>query len=493
VPRCHKCGAILKPALRRCPACRALPNSGRRKVGASRAEPLRKGKGADRDAVSALSLAPPDVASEMRVILEVTRGPHKGMCFEFDRHDTFLVGRSSKAHLCLSSDLHFSRHHFRIEVSPPRCYLVDLESNNGTFVNGRKVQATFLADGDVISGGRTEIRIKVKNPSPAATDQQAADAQRVKGAARADRPAPSPATAAARVAGDALAVSIPGYELISELGQGSMGVVYRARQKSTGEQVAVKVMLPMSLSSPERMQLFMREAGILSGLSHPYIIRFIEMGMAGQQFFVATEYVDTIPLDEVVTGDSRFRVGCGIACRVLDALRYAHARSLVHRDIKPANILLSRTGRKLHTKLADFGLAKNYEDAGLSDMTGEHEARGSPAYMAPEQIVSSRYAKPACDIYSLGVTLYQFLAGRLPFDPSPGLGILRAILEDPPIPLEKVCPQVPRELAAIVQRALAKDPADRFASAEKMYAALYPFSQRKSKNPSAASSRNREI
>lgn len=479
MPRCHKCGATLKPALRRCPVCRTVPTSGRRKVGAPQAEPRRGGAAVNRDAISALSLAPPPVVNEMRVVLEVTQGPHQGMRFEFDRHDTFLVGRSSQAHLCLKKDLHFSRHHFRIEVSPPRCYLVDLGSNNGTFVNGGKVQKVFLTDGDVISGGKTEIRIRVKNLSLATAGESAENPHRVKGAVPSKKPVPPPA-AAPRVAG-AAAPAIPGYEVLGELGQGSMGIVYRAIQKATGEQVALKV-LPTNLSSPERMQLFMREAGILSGLSHPYIIRFLEMGMAGEQFFVATEYVETIPVEKVLAGESRIRVSCGIACRVLDALQYAHAKSLVHRDVKPANILLSRKGRKLHTRLADFGLAKNFEDAGLSDMTGEHEARGSPAYMAPEQIISSRYAKPACDLYSLGVTLYQFLSGRLPFDTSPGLTILRAILEDPPNPLQEVCPQIPAELSSIVQRSLAKDPADRFASAEEMYKALYPFSQRKSKS-----------
>jgi tRNA A-37 threonylcarbamoyl transferase component Bud32 len=482
VPRCHNCGATLKPALRRCPACGAHRNSGRRKVGAPQAEPPGAGTAVDRDAISALSLAPPQAVDQMRVILEVTRGPHQGMRFEFDRHDTFLVGRSSQAHLCLRSDPHFSRHHFRIEVSPPRCHLVDLGSNNGTFVNRRKVHKTYLADGDVISGGKTEIRIRVTNPTPAPAE--GADA----GGSSAQRAAPvepHAAQLASTFIADATApMPITGYEVIAELGRGSMGVVYRALQKTTGRHVALKVMLPKHVASAERMHMFMREAGILSGLSHANIIRFLELGMAGDQFFVATEYVETIALEQAIAGQSRVRICCGIACRVLDALRYAHARSLIHRDIKPANILLSRQGRKLHTKLADFGLAKNYEDAGLSDMTEEHEARGSPAYMAPEQIISSRHAKPACDIYSLGVTLYQFLSGRLPFDSSPGLTILRAILEDPPLPLQKVCPQIPNELAAIIHRALAKDPADRFASAEKMHEALYPFSQRKAKKPS---------
>ncbi len=479
MPRCLNCGATLKPALRRCAACGADRNSGRRKAGEPRSVKRGERKPVDRGAVSALSLAPPQAVGEMRIILEVTRGPHKGLCFEFDRHDTFLVGRSTQAHLCLRNDPHFSRNHFRIELNPPRCYLVDLQSNNGTQVNGQRVHETYLKDGDVISGGNTEIQVRVKNPPSAPADEKDAGTPAANRAAEDGKP--TPVLASTYIAEATGAVSVTGYEILGELGRGSMGVVYRALQKSSGKHVALKVMLPKHVANPERMQLFIREAGVLSGLSHPNIIRFLELGMAGEQFFVVTEYVETISVEEALDGGSRIRIGCGIACRVLDALRYAHARSLIHRDIKPANILLSRQGRKLHTKLADFGLAKNYEDAGLSEMTADNEARGSPAYMAPEQIISSRYAKPACDLYSLGVTLYQYVSGRLPFDSSPGLAILRTILEDPPIPLQKVCPQVPDELANIIHRVLAKDPADRFASAEEMHAAIFPFSQRKSK------------
>jgi len=182
-----------------------------------------------------------------------------------------------------------------------------------------------------------------------------------------------------------------------------------------------------------------------------------------------------LPASKGKATDYRIKVVSGIACHVLDALQYAHAKSLVHRDIKPANILLTRQGRKLHVKLADFGLAKNYEDAGFSDMTHDGEIRGSPAYVSPEQIINARYAKPACDLYSLGVTLYQMLSGKLPYDVPRGASVLRAILEDPPIPLTRRCPDLPPEVAAIVHRAMAKEPADRFASADEMYDAFSPF------------------
>jgi serine/threonine-protein kinase len=448
----------------------ARPNRAQQKL-ASRREPA-----ADRPAKVAAPPVPTAPSETCRVVFEVIRGPHAGQKFEFDRHETFLVGRSSQTHLQLNKDPHFSRNHFRVEVNPPRCFLVDLGSNNGTFVNDRKVLETFLSDGDVITGGRTAIRVSVARPL--VRPQPACDDETVSHVAEA---APSPPAADRPGRAAPAGVKLPGYEMVSELGRGSMGVVYRAIQKSTGQEVALKLMLPAHTASPERLQLFIREASILSSLAHPNIVRFLELGMPAGQLFVATEFVDAIPFNHVLRGESlasQIRICCGIICRVLDALKYAHAKSLVHRDIKPANILLTRQGRKLRTKLADFGLAKNYEDAGLSEMTRDDEARGSPAYMSPEQVVSSRYAKPPCDLYAVGVTLYKYLSGELPFDYTSGTSLLRAVLEDAPIPLASRCPEVPKGLAAAIERALAKDPADRFTSAEEMSDALFPYSQR---------------
>jgi serine/threonine-protein kinase len=456
-----------------------VPDVPPRRPSKQRAPATAQGAGDDEQSFCISEPAP----SDMVVVLDVTQGPHRGLRFEFDRHDTLLVGRSSKAHLQLNKDPHFSRHHFRIEVSPPRCYLVDLGSNNGTMVNGRKVLETFLADGDVISGGKTAIRVGVSRNSRVRPGSEATAVFAPQPAVEAKPPPAQAVLVARRVPIARSSLQVPGFELLGELGRGSMGVVHRAIQKSTRKQVALKLMLPVHATSPERLQLFVREASILSRLRHPNIIRFLELGMAGEQFYVVTEYVETIPIQKVLEDEptrTRIRICCGIACRVLDALKYAHARLLVHRDIKPANILLTRDGRKLRTKVADFGLAKNYEDAGFSDMTTDSEARGSPAFMAPEQIARSRYAKPSCDLYSLGVTLYQYLTGQLPFRGSPGTNILRVILEDPPIPLRKHNPEIPADLADIVERSLAKEPADRFATAEEMYDALYPYSRRES-------------
>jgi|GEM_PF-5791057 len=271
---------------------------------------------------------------------------------------------------------------------------------------------------------------------------------------------------------------IPGYDIRSELGRGSMGVVYRAVQKSSGRVLALKVIRPVVATEQERLRMFVREASILSQLEHPHIIRFVGMGTVQDEFFVATEYVDVVPLHEILNDKPlkyRIKVICGIACHVLEALKYAHDSGLVHRDIKPSNILLSRERHKLNAKLADFGLAKNYEDAGLSGMTADGDLRGSLIYMAPEQIRNARDAKPPCDLYSLGVTLYQMLSGKFPFERHRGFRLMCAILEEPQVPLQERCPEIPDELAALIHRALAKDPADRFASAKEMHRAFYPF------------------
>ena len=411
------------------------------------------------------------------VELEVIDGPHRGQKFKFDSHASLLAGRADLAQLKLSKDLHFSRHHFRLEVNPPRAQLIDLDSRSGTFVNGNRIREVALATGDVISGGRTKICVSVTGtvaiaahdmPTVIQTNQNDSET------AGDDRPAP----AAPALPPDA-AERVPGYELQQELGQGAMGIVYRALQKSTGRMLAVKLMKPNVVPSVDRLRLFVREASILSKLKHRNIIRFYEMGTAGSgEFFVATEFVETVSLATLLAGKTtpvRVKAICGIACHVLDALRYAHETGLVHRDIKPTNILLSMKTGKLQAKLGDFGLAKNYAEAGFSDMTNDGDMRGSPAYLCPEQIVNARYATPACDIYSLGVTLYQMFSGRLPFEVAPGASVLRAILESSPVPLQQHCPDLPAEVLAVVHRALEREPEHRFRSAADMYDACAPL------------------
>jgi serine/threonine-protein kinase len=256
--------------------------------------------------------------------------------------------------------------------------------------------------------------------------------------------------------------------------------VYYARQQPAGRDVALKLCVPQGDASERAVQLFLREVSILSRLDHPGIVQFYEMGVAQGQFYFAMEYVDPVKLDEIVARQSlqsQVKTCCAVACQTLEALRYAHKNSFVHRDIKPSNILVTRDGKRLRTKLTDFGLAKNFENAGFSGITRQGEARGTPAYMAPEQVSNSRDVGPAADIYSVGATLYHFLTNSGPYDFSTGKDWFLVVLEDDPIPLITRRPDVPRELAEIVHRALARKPEDRFASAAHMYRALLRFAK----------------
>lgn len=273
---------------------------------------------------------------------------------------------------------------------------------------------------------------------------------------------------------------VPGYSIEEHLGSGGMGVVYRARRIESGDQVALKLIVPLDSDRAKRLELFRREARILEGLNHPRIVRFLDAGSAGELWYMAMEYVPAIDLAQLLGTQPdpvRIRTLCGIAFQVLDGLAFAHDRSLVHRDVKPSNILVARSGRMVEAKLADFGLAKNYVHAGLSGITHLRDFRGTLAYMAPEQLLNPRDARPAADIYALGATLYRLLSGQHPVAADSEIEFHDAVLDGRIRPLAHVCPTVPVGLSKLVARAMARDPRRRFPSARAMRDALLPFAR----------------
>jgi hypothetical protein len=185
---------------------------------------------------------------EMKITLDVLSGPHEGARFEFDQHATFLVGRGPAAHLRLAEDRYFSRHHFLMEMNPPRSYLRDLSSTNGTLVNGRRVREAYLDEGDLIEGGMTRIRLTVQDGSPPPVAPACTtDGEISPPTATASVPVPTMSRSEPRPPAAARADLVPlvhGYEVIRKLGQGAMGAVYLARQQSTGRHFALKVHRP---------------------------------------------------------------------------------------------------------------------------------------------------------------------------------------------------------------------------------------------------------
>lgn len=271
---------------------------------------------------------------------------------------------------------------------------------------------------------------------------------------------------------------IAGYKIMEQIGAGDLGVVYRAQRLSTKEACALKILSPAGHVDETAIASFLREATVLGQLQHPHIIRLIEMGAAGRNVFLATEYVKSYEwahLASRYTAEKRIRIACGLMSQILSALEYAHARSLVHRDVKPGNILITKTDDKMVAKLADFGLAKQYTTAGMSQVTRDGDVLGSLPFMSPDQFLNSREARPTCDIYSAGATLYWLLTGYepIPFEGHPCKFL--AILESPATPIQQYNPAIPETLAQLVHRSLEKTAEKRFASAAEMRQQLRTF------------------
>jgi tRNA A-37 threonylcarbamoyl transferase component Bud32 len=243
------------------------------------------------------------------------------------------------------------------------------------------------------------------------------------------------------------APSFPGLEIESLLGQGGMGVVYKARQKHLGRTVALKVLSPQLAADPPFVERFTREAKALAQLSHPNIVGIHDFGVHDGVPYLVMEYVDGTPLRKLLAAKKLApERALEIVPQICDALQYAHSRGVVHRDIKPENVLLDREGR---VKIADFGLAK-LAAADETRITRTNVLMGSPSYMAPEQVEKPHAVDHRADIYSLGVVFYEMLTGELP------IGRFKA-------PSERAA--VDRRLDPVVLKSLEKEPDERYQSA----------------------------
>jgi beta-lactam-binding protein with PASTA domain/predicted Ser/Thr protein kinase len=256
------------------------------------------------------------------------------------------------------------------------------------------------------------------------------------------------------------------YRVISRLGSGGMADVYLAQDQLLGRDVAVKVLHHHFAEDQEFVERFRREASSAAALSHPNIVAIFDRGEWNGTYYIAMEYVAGRTLKTIVREHGALdpATAIEIVVQILRAARFAHRRGVIHRDLKPHNVILDEEGR---ARVTDFGIAR----AGASDMTLTGSIMGTAQYLSPEQ-AQGLAVTGASDLYSIGVILYELLTGAVPFEGETAVAIAFKQVSAEPAPPSALNPAIPPSLDAIVLRALAKSPAERYADAEELIAAL---------------------
>jgi serine/threonine protein kinase len=311
-----------------------------------------------------------------------------------------------------------SRRHCKIVKAGEGWELQDLQSRNGTLVDGKKVERLALRHGSVIQIGQTSLKFECID-------------------------APPPPT-------------LPGFQITDVIGQGGMGFVYRGKQTSLGRDVAVKVLAAQYANDPAYNERFQREAKMMATLQHPNIVGVID---AGPNYLVM-EFVDGVPLQNLAPRPEVEVAKIGVD--VARALGFAAERKLVHRDIKPENVLVTKTGQ---AKLCDMGIAKSLDSS--ASLTAPDVVMGTANYISPEQ-ARGRPADARSDLYQLGGTLYYGLTGRTPFQGDSTAAIVGQHMNGPVPDPRKIKPDLSNGMAAIVMKLMSKDPDARYSSAAEL-------------------------
>ncbi|MFF1911849.1 protein kinase [Streptomyces sp. NPDC058239] len=388
----------------------------------------------------------------------------------FTRRTTCLVGRGEECGIRLArSEKKVSRHHCMFDVSPPHLRVKDLGSRNGTYVNGRPLKgspaAWELTDGDEIRLGNALLLVTVTDAKPATVPD-----------ARQDPADALHTLLAAAEAGESDLTAIRGYQLLQELGRGGQGVVHLARREETGELLALKTLLAHGSVSRAARDGFLREFACTRALRHRNVVAFHGGGVHGSMLYFTCEFCRWGSVaDRVVRAGGRLSVehALAITLQTLRGLEYAHAaevpvrlpdgtdtvsHGLVHRDIKPQNLLLAGDRERMTLKIADFGLAKAFDSAGLSGHTLTGAMGGSLAFMPRGQVIDFKYARPEVDLWAVTACLYWMLTGSAPRDFPPGTDPVAVVLREKPVPVRDRLPSLPRRLAELIDAALVDRP-----------------------------------
>jgi len=412
--RCPGCGASLVPGRNQCPFC-GTPY--------------------------ARTPTPPGLPAGQVPQLVGLEGPYQGQAIPLAASE-LTIGRSEDNAVRVEGML-VSRHHARIVRQGNDYVLYDLESMNGTYVNGRRIAHHVLQPGDQILIGPAVLAFQV--PGVVVSTQ-----------------APSPPARTPSVA-YAPGGTLKDYQLGERLGVGGMAEVFRATHRRDNTTVAIKI---LTQTDPYLVDKFAQEGKIGQTLQHLHIARIYVCGRSNGSFYIVMEYIDSgtlrqrlvpghpLPLDTVI----------GIVGQTCEALEYAHQMNVIHRDIKPENIMFSA---QEGVKIVDFGIAKMTQAV---TRTSDGMIVGTPYYMSYEQARGGKVF-PASDVYSLGVVMYEMLTGRVPFDGQP-LTVVHKHLTEQPTPPRAINPDIPREVETVVLRALTKDRNQRFRTAGELAAAL---------------------
>lgn len=416
--------------------------------------------------------------------------------YEFTHHDTFVFGRAEDVNCRITNDKEISRHHFLLEVNPPNALLRDLGSTNGTYVNGIKFggkgkgkqavhEPCSLKHGDIIKAGKTILDVIVFEPKYCRickdllppehndTDRICEQCRKRSRTALIDMEVVDQFIDDTReISRDMINLSkIPDYEIIEELAQGGMGKVYLVKHLPTNEKRILKTILSAENTSKSAMKLFQREIGITRKLNHKNIVHLYDYGIVDNTMYFVVEYMpdgDAGSLQESIGGKLPLPMVSSIAMQILEGLSHAHTEGYIHRDIKPSNILLKRNEHNLFiAKLADFGLAKNFELSGLSGFTTSSFYGGTPFFMPREQITNYRNVFPTSDVFSMGATIYYFLTSEMLYDDmrvDPIIMVLEGVI----VPIDKRLPAIPPFLANVINKAISIDPNQRYKDASEM-------------------------